>query len=294
MNKPGGTSVYFGTEFERIFIAVVAIAAAAVLIYLTILGPMYQGRILFKTHPDVYNQLIAQDAVNMYFLAPILLIGAWGLLNRKRYAKYFLIATPLFLMYYAMSYAMGWEWKVESYTGNSHHYFFYYLYILVASLLIMLYSLHIFPSKQKPIFGKRGLLIYSSLMTIFMGLFAMMWMQEVFEVFATGTSRGYDLAPAAFWLVRTFDLGFSIPLALISVYLLWTHPQTTFPIQMLLYGFFVTMSVVVNAMGLVMYLNHDPAFEISSSVVFLILMLISILGYGYVIKGYHKKKKVGV
>ncbi|MDZ4182576.1 MAG: hypothetical protein U1B83_06850, partial [Candidatus Cloacimonadaceae bacterium] len=242
MNKTSGQNLYPGTEFERIFIAVIAIAAAAVLIYLTVMGPMYLGRITFKTHPDVYNQLIAQDSVNMYFLAPVLLIGAWGLLNRKRYAKYFLIATPLFLMYYAMSYAMGWEWVSADFVGNSHLYFFYYLFILIASLLILLYSMHIFPAKQRSFFGKRGLAIYSTLMCVFMGLFAMMWMQEVFEVFQTGTSRGYDMAPTAFWLVRTFDLGFSIPLAFISVYLLWTRPQTTFAIQMLLYGFFVTMS----------------------------------------------------
>jgi hypothetical protein len=276
-------------ELERIFIILLAVATAATLVFLTILGPMYQGRISFRTHPTVLNQIIAQDAVNMYFLAPILLIGAWGLLYRKRYAKYFLISTPLFLIYYAISYGIGWEWMAPDYSGNSHLCFFYYLFVLIAALLIMLYSLQLFPAKARPSFGRRGLGVYSAVFILFLSLFALMWMREIFEVFRTGSTRSYDLAPTAFWLVRMFDLGFSVPLGFLSVYLLWTRPNTSLRIQMLFYGFFVTMSVVVNAMGLVMYLNRDPSFEMSSSLVFAALFLIVAAGLVYVLRGYAGK-----
>lgn len=277
-------------SFERNLIIVVSLLCAGILIYLGIKGPMYLNDIVYKTHPSVNNQLIAQDFVNVFAIAPILIIGAFALSARKRYAKYLLILTPLFLIYYALSYALGWEWMAPNYSGNSEHYFFYYLAVLIFALLIMMYCLSAFSSHRKPHFGKKPLLIYSICFAVFMSLFGMMWMKEIFTVFATGTARGYDLSPTAFWLVRTFDLGFSIPLGFISLYLLWVRPTSSFPLQMLIYGFFLSMSVVVCAMAGVMYFNNDPSFELASSAVFIVLMSIVFAGYIYILKAYSKPK----
>jgi len=277
-------------NFERPFVALTSLICAVLLIYLGIQGPLFQNAIVYRTHPSVNNQLIAQDAVNTFLISPLLLLAAWGLYARKRFAKYLLALTPLFLLYYAISYMVGWEWMAADYSGNSQLWFFHYLGVMVAALIILFYSLSAFKARQKPHFSKRGLMIYSVIFTIFMAMFAAMWMKEIFEFFTKGTARGYDLAPAAFWLVRCFDLGFSIPLGFISLYLLWLRPQTTFPVQMLLYGFFLSMSVVVNAMGWVMMINHDPAADPMGNIVFVILMLISFFGYFYILRGYGKKK----
>lgn len=290
--QPGNKS-YFGTDFERLFVATLAFLCAAMLVYLGIAGPLFQGSIQYRTHPDVENQVVAQDAVNMFFLAPLLVIGGWGLLQRKRYARYFLISTPLFLFYFAISYMIGWEWMAPDYTGNSHLWFFHFLFVLVSALLIMLYSLHIFPAKTKARFGKTGLRVYSVVFSVFLALFAAMWCKEIFQVFTTGSTRGYAISPTAFWLVRTLDLGFCVPLGFISIYLLWTRLESTLAIQMLFYGFFVTMSVVVNAMALMMYLRHDPAFDGPGSMVFVILMIIVAAGLVYILKGYGRKKDKG-
>ena len=277
-------------NFERPFVAFISLVCAILLIYLGVQGPLFQNNIVYKTHPSVNNQLIAQDAVNTFLIAPLMLIAAWGLYARKRFAKYLLALTPLFLLYYAISYMVGWEWMAADYSGNSQLWFFHYLGVMIAAVIILFYTLSALKARQKPHFGKRSLLIYSICFTVFMALFGMMWMKEIFEVFATGTARGYDLSPTAFWLVRCFDLGFSIPLGFISLYLLWLRPQTTFPVQMLLYGFFLSMSVVVNAMGWVMVINQDPAADPMGNIVFVILMLISLFGYFYILRGYGKKK----
>ncbi|MDD2423605.1 MAG: hypothetical protein PHT37_05680 [Candidatus Cloacimonetes bacterium] len=281
---------YNPENFERIFIAVIALICAGLLIYLGIEGPLIKGNIVYRTHPTVYNQLIAQDAVNTFVIAPILILGAWGLLQRKRFGKYLLVLTPLFLLYYAISYGVGWEWMAPDYQGNNQLYFFHYLGVLISALLIMFYTLDAFPPRMKPRIKKKPLIIYSVIFTIFTSLFAMMWMKDIFTLFATGTTGGYDISPAAFWLVRFLDLGFSVPLAFISLYLLWLRPQSSFPVQMLLYGFFLSMSVVVNAMGLVMYLNNDPAADLKVNLVFLVLLLISITGYVFILKAYKKRK----
>jgi hypothetical protein len=279
----------FGSEFERVLVSLLALATGALLIYLAIQGPLFLGAIRYKTAAVVNNQLVGQDLVNLFLLSVISIAGGVALWFKKPIAKYLLITTPLYLIYYVLSYTIGWEWSSPRYTGNSEKFFFYFLFILVAALIVMLYSLSVFPRDRVARFGKIGLAIYSALFVFFILVFAAMWMKEVFEVIATGTTRGYDIAPAAFWLVRVFDLGFTIPLGLISVYLLWTRPSSSFPIQFMFYGFFCTMIVAVNAMGITMLVNKDPLFLWRDLSVFLILGVIVFAGFFYILRGYKVK-----
>jgi hypothetical protein len=279
----------FRNEFERILVSLLALATGALLIYLAIQGPLFLGAIRYKTAAVVNNQIVGQDLVNLFLLSVISITGGIALWFKKPVAKYLLITTPLYLIYYVLSYTIGWEWSSPLYAGNSEKYFFHFLFILVAALIIMLYSLSVFPRDRVARFGKIGLALYSVLFVFFMMVFAAMWMKEVFEVIATGTTRGYAIAPAAFWLVRVFDLGFTIPLGLISVYLLWTRPASSFHIQFMFYGFFCTMIVAVNAMGVTMLIKKDPMFLWRDLSVFLILGLIVFAGFFYILRGFKAK-----
>jgi len=284
MNKSNDAS--FGNSFERIFVALISIATGIMLIYLAIEGPLFMNHIRYKTADIINNQLVGQDIINMFVLAPILIGGGVTLFSRKRISHYLLILTPLYLIYYVLSYTLGLEWSSAKYTGNSETYTFYFLFILISSLVILLFSLSIFPKNVENTFKKKGLIVYSILFSLFNIIFASMWIKEVQEVISTGTARGYDISPTAFWVVRIFDLGFTIPLGLISVYLLWVRPNTTYPIQFMFYGFFLTMIIAVNTMGVMMLLNNDPTFMMRDLVVFLILALIIFIGFGYIIRNY--------
>ncbi len=276
----------FGTPFERIFVAFLSITNGFILIYLAIQGPLFLQHIKYKTAEIIYNQLVGQDIVNMFILSPILISGGITLFFRKQISKYLLIMTPLYLIYFVLSYTIGWEWSSTQYTGNSESYTFYFLFVLISSLVLLLYSISIFPKNVESRFKKKWLALYSILFSIFILIFASMWIKEVLEVVATGTTRAYDIAPTAFWVVRIFDLGFTIPLGLISVYLLWVKPNTTYPIQFMFYGFFLTMIIAVNAMGFVMFLKNDPTFLIRDLIVFSILALIIFIGFVYVLRNY--------
>jgi len=288
MNKSNDPS--FGSSFERIFVTLIAITTGIILIYLAIEGPLFLHHIRYKTADFVNNQLVAQDFINMFMLAPIIIIGGIMLFFKKRISQYLLIITPLYLIYYVLSYTIGWEWSSTKYTGNSQLYTFHFLFILISSLVILLYSLSIFPKNVENTFRKKGLIVYSILFTFFLMIFASLWIKEIREVITTGTTRAYDIVPTTFWVVRIFDLGFTIPLGFISVYLLWVRPNTTYPIQFMFYGFFLTMIIAVNAMGFVMFLNNDPTFMIRDMIVFLILAMIVFIGFGYIIRNYKTLK----
>jgi hypothetical protein len=280
----------FGTTFERIFMSLIAIATGALLIYLAIMGPLLLHQIKYKTADVVNNQLIGQDIINLFVLSPMLIVGGIALFLRKTISKYLLIMTPFYLIYFALSYTIGWEWSSSTYVGNNQQYTFHFLFILIASLLLMLYSLSIFPKNVVSNFKRKGLVVYSIIFSVFLSIFAAMWIKEVNEVISTGVTRGYDLAPTAFWLIRIFDLGFTIPLGFISVYLLWTRTETTYPIQFMFYGFFLTMILAVNAMGLMMLLNNDPMFLIRDLIVFGIIALIVFAGFIYILRHYKVKE----
>jgi hypothetical protein len=278
----------FGSRFERAFVGSLAVATAALLVYLAVQGPLFLGAIRYKTHPLIQNQILGQDAVNLFLLGPLSLIGGILLWLRRPLAKYLLLATPLYLIYFVLSYTIGWEWGSPAYAGNSEKYFFHFLFILVAALVIMMYSLSVFPKDRVARFGRKGLAVYSALLVLFLLVFAAMWVKEVLEVMARGTTRAYDIAPAAFWTVRVFDLGFTIPLGLVSVYLLWTRPASSFPVQFMFYGFFTTMVTAVVTMGAIMGLQHDPTFLWRDLIVFLVLGVLVFAGFFYVLRNFKK------
>lgn len=273
-------------RFERVFTALLAILSGVILILLAVQGPLFLDHIHYKTAEVINNQLLGQDIVNLLVLAPLLIAGGISLLLKKRFAIYLLLMAPLYLIYYVLSYTIGWEWSFNLYTGNNEKWFFHFLFILISSVIILFYALAEFPEKVQSHFKRKHLLIYTLLNLFFMLIFAGMWISEVREVIATGTARGYDIAPTAFWLVRVFDLGFTIPLGILSIYLLWTRPDTTFPVQFMFYGFFLTMIIAVNAMGVIMLLNNDPTFLFRDLSVFLILGAIISFGFGFILKNY--------
>lgn len=279
----------FGSRFERMFVGFLAVATAALLVYLAVQGPLFLGAIRYKTHPLILNQILGQDAVNLILLGPLSLAGGILLWLRRPLAKYLLLATPLYLIYFVLSYTIGWEWSAPAYSGNSEKYFFHFLLILVAALVVMLHSLSAFPKDRVARFNRKGLAAYSVLLVLFLLVFAAMWMKEVFEVMARGTTRAYDIAPTAFWTVRVFDLGFTIPLGLISVYLLWTRPASSFPVQFMFYGFFTTMVTAVVTMGAIMGLRHDPTFLWRDLIVFLVLGVLVFAGFVYILRGFRPR-----
>lgn len=44
-----GNGQNFGTEFERLFVAILAFGVGMALVYLALLGPLWLGRIQYKT-----------------------------------------------------------------------------------------------------------------------------------------------------------------------------------------------------------------------------------------------------
>lgn len=281
--------------FERYVVGCTAILCAAVLVAIAVLGPLGLGVIQYRTSQSAIYQTMGQDLADLLLLVPLLLIGGGFHLRRRDGSKYFLVMTSITLIYTGLSYGIGQEWSNPAYTGNVENYFWFFWAMVVGGIIIGMTSLSMFTEDDAPEFGRRGLRVYVGFMSIFLLLFALMWSSEVFEVMATGatTSGSYESAPTVFWVIRYLDLGVSIPLGFISIYLLVTRPKQAYPVILLFFGFFVTLGTAVNTMAVVQVLSGDP--EVSGAaaaglVVFPVLGILSWGGFIYLVKDKIRKK----
>ena len=253
MNKSNDAN--FGNSFERIFVALISIATGITLIYLAIEGPLILHHIRYKTADIINNQLVGQDIINMLVLSPILIVGGVTLFFRKRISQYLLILTPFYLIYYVLSY---YHWVVSGAQQNipetARLILFTFFFILISSLVILLYSLSIFPKKCSKVHSKRRDSSYTPFFFHYLILYSLRCgSRKSRRLYLPEQRVDMKFHPTAFWVIRIFDLGFTIPLGLISVYLLWVRPNTTYPIQFMFYGFFLTMIIAVNTMGGMMF-----------------------------------------
>lgn len=276
-------------SFEHYFIGFMGLGASIILIFLALGGPLLFDIVTYRTSLSGIIQTKAQDLVNLIVIVPITLIGAILHFYKKDEAKYFLSFTAIFIMLYeGFALGVGMEWGNPLYApsaSNSQNYFWAFLFLMIYGLLVIFYVLSKFSLEDAPNFNMRSVRIFAIIGSLFLIFMAMMWFSEIFQVVSTGdTSTGsYSETPNLFWLIRYLDLGFTIPLGFISFYLFNTRPKRAYPFLLLFFGFFVSLSTVVNAMGWLMFFEHDPTVQIPGLVIFFVLMVVSICFYLFLI-----------
>lgn len=280
---------------ERYLVSIAAIICAAIFVVIALIGPLGLGIMEHRTSQSGIYQLAGQDLANILLMTPLLLIGAVLHLKKSDNAKYFLILTPLTLIYTGLTYGIGQEWSNTLYTGNIESYFPLFLVLMIGGLILGMSSLSMFNENDAPDFKIRGLRIYIGLMAVFLLFFSMMWISEVFEVIALGdTSSGsYQSAPTVFWVIRYLDLGITIPLGFMALYLLLTRPKKAYSIILLFFGFFITLGTAVNTMAVVQLMSGDPELIGTVSAGLVIFPLLAILSYGgflYLVKDKLRRK----
>lgn len=237
----------------------VALLCAAVLIALAALGPSGTGDIQYRTTQSGVWQVMGQDMADLFLLAPLLLIGGALQLTKRDAAKYFLVLTPLTLMYTGLSLGVGQEWTTQD--GNVEGFFWMFLSLVVGGLLLLIGVLPRFGPGDGAGLQPRRLAAFVGIMALVLLLFAGMWVGQISEVVATGdlADGSYSGSPNAFWTVRFLDLGICVPLGFVSLFMLLRRPEKGYPLVLLFFGFFLTMAVTVNAMAAIQLLNGDPA-----------------------------------
>ena len=270
----------------RIIVVFVAYISAVAMIVVAVLGPLGTESIQYRTSQSGVWQIEGGDVVNLFLISPILLIGGTLHLMRRSSSRYFLILTPVVLMYTGLTLGIGQEWGNPQYTGNSEQYALLFLTMVIGGLILLVGTLSSFSERDAPDFARRGLRAYVGIMSLFLLIFAAMWLSELRQVMSTGDlpSGSYSKAPVLWWTIRFLDLGVTIPLGFLSLFLLLSRPKTSYPIVLLFFGFFVTLGTAVLSMAIVMTVNNDPEAQPGSLVIFAMLAALSWAGLLYLVK----------
>ena len=267
-------------------IGTTAIICAATLVLIAFLGPIGQEIIKYRTSQSGMWQIAGQDLTNLVLIAPILLIGGILCLTRRAGSKYLLVLTPITLMYTGLSIGIGQEWSNSAYSGNVEDYWWLFGILVIGGLILLLGSLSMFSEADAPDFKPRSLRIYVSLMTLFFLLFAAMWISQIQQVTNTGDlpDGSYKAAPTAFWTIRYLDLGISIPLGFLALFLMLSKPKKAYSILLLFFGFFITTGTAVDMMAIVQVFNGDIEAAKEGLFIFPILTSFSYGGLFYLVK----------
>lgn len=246
------------SAFEDRFAGIVVILSGLVFAFVALAGPLAFNLIRYRSSPSAIFQAQGQDLVNLVLVMPICMISGILALRKSPRTGRWIAFLPIYLMYSALAYGVGLEWSDPRYTGNSERFAFLFVFMMIAGLVLTLYTLARLKGDQAPEISKRSKTVYSAVLAVVLAAFAGMWASTLLEIARTGTTAGYDTAPTGFWTIRILDLGVSIPLGLLSVYLLWTRPKAGFAVQLLFYGFFIAQITAVLSMMVVEIANRDP------------------------------------
>src|SRR5208283_5333692 len=102
----------------RYAVGTIALVCGLDLVLIAVLGPLGTGAIQYRTSQSGIWQLEGNDLANLVLMVPLLLVGGLLQLAKKDASKYFLVLTPITLMYTGLSYGIGEEWGNPAYSGN--------------------------------------------------------------------------------------------------------------------------------------------------------------------------------
>ena len=266
-----------------IVIGITALACATALIAISVLGPAILNIIHYRTSQSVVMQTQAFDITNLILLVPLLIVGGTFAVLKKDSSKYFLVLTPIMLIYSGLEYGIAQEWGNPAYSGNSEAFSGLFLALTIGGLILLLGILPRFTSKDAPDFKKKWLRVYVVVMAAFLLMFAFMWSSQLLQVITTGNTAAGDYltAPTGWWMVKFMDLGVTIPLGFIALLLLLSKPKRAYPLVLLFFGFFITLGTAVNASALIEVINKDPTVTSGTGAAGLVIFpVLALLAYG--------------
>lgn len=230
------------------------IGAAAV----SLLGPIGFDVIQWRIAESTENQIIGQDLVTLLLVAPLAIAAGFLWLRRHSLAPLLTLGPALYSLYTFLSYILAPDY--HRYAGNNEAAFPLLLALVIVSWLLAVAAWRAIDADLRPAISPR---VRKGLGASFMlvgGLFILAWSAQVAEVIGGSTTlTEYQDDPGTFWVIKTFDLAFVMPIAIATgIGLLKNHPfagRTSYAVA----SFFALMSAAVSAMGITMLINDDPA-----------------------------------
>jgi hypothetical protein len=221
-----------------------------------LVGPLGLGWLVWRVSPLGLNQTYGADAAALLLVVPTTVLAAWTWQRGRRLAAPLALGVGLATLYYAVAETLGGDYY--RYPGNSERFFPLFLALIVLSWLVAAGAWARLDAAPPPLPGwlARG---FAVLLLLGAGLIGLAWSLQLIGIAVTGTVGPEFLdSPSAFWTIRIVDLGFIVPLCLMTGLGLWHGRAWARRATFGLAAFMTLQAAAVLLMGIVMLWRHDP------------------------------------
>ena len=151
---------------------------------------------------------------------------------------------------------MGQEYQ-QFPEGNAEKFFLLYAAITALAGIVVLLGVNALQGSTLNV-SSRWMSITKWTLGVQAGLFALMWLAQITNVYRNGFSTELGETRLLFWLVKYLDLGFVIPAAFLTIALLHHHQPLAGTLVLAVAGFTTVMLVTIAAMTISSWLQDEP------------------------------------
>ena len=245
--------------------AVLALVLSVLLLTATVLGPLVTDRVRFHMSSDALVQYIGGEIVTL-LVAVVLLasVPAWWLGHHWPWVV--AVGAAAYVMYTYATVVAGQEY--DRYPGNVEKAFVLYVAITAAAVALLVTSFRALMAAD--LSGPRQL---TGWVLIGIGaIVALLWLGQLAGFYRTGPTPEYQTATALFWLIKYLDLGFVIPLAIITGLLQRTPSTVTDAAAVAMLGFLTWLLAALFFMAVEMLRRGTPGASWALTIGTLVLL----------------------
>ena len=239
---------------ERISAITSALLGLLVLIGI-VLGPLMLDRVQFHMNRNSIVQYQGSEVI-MLVVAISLFIASWMWSTGDRLAAMISPGLALFVIYTMVTVVMGQEFE-QFPTGNAERFFLLYAAITALAVVLVLLSLSATTGLMLQV-NSRWMLVTKWALGITAGLFALLWLAQISNVYRNGLTSELAETRLLFWLVKYLDLGFLIPATFTTLVLLHYRQPLASMLVVSLSGFIAVMLVTIAAMTISSWIQNEP------------------------------------
>lgn len=223
-----------------------------------LLGPLGLGVIEFRVSDAMENQLVGGELIALLLIAPMAMAAGILFLRRHRLAPVLAIAPALYAVYTYPQFIIGPDYL--RYPGNNEHFVPLYIGLVMLGWGLALWSWRLMKGAHLPSPSRALRRSVVTMLSVLALLVAGAWIADILDVLVGGVpSREYRSDPTLFWLIRLLDLGFVVPMAVLTAVGLVRRADWSRRLAYAVVGFQTILVASVTGMAMVMAVRGDPA-----------------------------------
>lgn len=242
---------------RRPLLSAALIAIGLGLAAVAVLGPFVTGMVEYRVTETLRNQTIGLDAVSLFIVAPMCLVGALLVLRGHVAGAAMALGIGSYTAYMFVQYILGPEYARLA--GNNERTFPLDLALFAAGWMVALAGWNAFDVEAVPRSRRRERRLGRVVLPALAFLAFFRYVPALADAMSsTPRDEGYRVGRSFFWAIAMLDLGVVLPATVAACVGLVRGTPWAQRALYLVVGWFGLVGPAVAAMAIAMYVNDDP------------------------------------